>query len=87
MKSKARRVIEKWVPQKYADREPTYLGEGYIFVFPGGEQPMYTVCRYERTFRNKYYIEWVCSCKGFFYSETDECRHVARLKEEWEAAS
>ena len=92
MKSKARRTIEKWTTPnhegKFSRREPTYLAPGQVMLVPshGGDSTHHIVARLERSTPKKFLIEWVCSCKGFWYSEVDECRHVRLVKEAYEAA-
>lgn len=85
MTSKTRRIIEKWV--KGALRNPTYLASGEVFIAPSksGNANHYLVARLVRYTPKRSYVEWVCSCKGFWYSETDECVHVKGLRQAWEA--
>jgi hypothetical protein len=92
MKSKARRTIEKWVKNNAGD--PIYIAEGSVFMYPSsslryqdtnGMAPYhYIVVWLRRETAKKVYDEFACSCLGFWYSETDECKHVTDLKRQIE---
>lgn len=83
MKSKARRVVDKWIKQAQKDRLPTYIAEGFVFLYParsvGGDH--YPVVWLTRSLPSgKVVNEFLCGCKGWWYSEQDECYHVKDLK-------
>lgn len=90
MKSKARRAIERWhVPGKHGimpKREPFYVGEGYVFIYPSksGEVDHHVVTRTVRHTPKHAYIEWTCSCRGWFNTGSDSCWHVRDLRQNWE---
>lgn len=84
MKSKARREIEKWV--KTNVRNPVYIGEGQVFLWPSGFQrhenypQHYLVVWMQRQTPKAIYNEFACACRGYFLSQEDECRHIRELK-------
>lgn len=88
MKSKARRVIERWVTPngqgKYEQRMPTYLAPGQVMLFPSGSGQFthHVTARLDRPTKSgkNTYVEWVCSCPGFFHNSGDSCRHVEIVK-------
>lgn len=81
MTSKTRRTINKWV--KTNVREPVYIAEGQVFVFPAsrmGDAEHYLVTWMHRQTPKRVFEEFACSCRGFFYSQDDECKHIKELK-------
>lgn len=79
MKSKARRAINKWV--KTYVKEPVYLAEGQVFLWPSSTDGAHLVAWYTRTTpKGNSYEEFACSCLGFFYNQKDECKHIKELK-------
>lgn len=80
MKSKARRVIGHWFEGR--SRDPFYVAEGQVFMFPSdsGDSSHHIVARVQRDTPKNTYVEWVCSCKGWFHNDFDDCRHVRALK-------
>lgn len=86
MKSKARREIEKWV--KTEVRNPVYIGEGQVFLWPSGSPKLrdapthYLVVWIHRQTPKRVFEEFACACRGFFLSERDNCRHIRELKEQ-----
>ena len=86
--SKARRTIKRWV--KTNVKEPVYLAEGQVFLFPSdsrGSNEHHLVVWMQRQTPKRVFIEFACSCRGFYFSENDTCRHIKQLQEEIEAAS
>jgi predicted nucleic acid-binding Zn finger protein len=83
MKSKARRIVEKWVTQPRQDRLPHYIGEGFVFIYPsrGSSNEHYPVIWVTRKTKKKVFHEFFCGCKGWWFSEEDECYHVKDLKQ------
>jgi hypothetical protein len=85
MKSKARREIDKWV--KNAEKKaPVFLATGQVFLYPpispSDTQQAYTVTWLRRQTPKRVFEEFTCSCTPWYYSPTDECRHVRDLKEQ-----
>lgn len=78
MKSKARRHIDKWV--KTHVKTPVYLAEGRVFLWPSDTEAHHLVTWMERQTPKNVFEEFACSCKGFFYNEGDECKHIKELK-------
>jgi len=91
MKSKARRILDKWAVTPVAQQAPRYLGSGEVFIWPAGslDATHYLVARTIRKTPKRTFVEWTCACRGFGLSqkEGDECKHVIQLKEQWEALS
>lgn len=86
MKSKARKVIEKWIDLPYRDMHPVYLGQGMAFLYPSESEPWgppHVVVWFPRERGGDHFV---CGgCKGFLNSGEDLCRHVRDLKEKIEA--
>lgn len=91
MKSKARRTIEGWVKlgRDKTKWQPTYLADGQVFIVPARasvDVEHYVVAYLQRRTPKRIYNEWVCSCKGFWYSSVDDCRHIRNIKQQMTAA-
>lgn len=87
MKSKARKVIERWV--KTGVRDATFIGMGQVFLWPaspGSPDPVHVVVWIEKPYRGKINDEFACDCKGFFYSDQDSCHHIRALRAQIAAA-
>jgi len=91
MKSRARKRIEKWfqVDEKgvRTKAKPFYVAPGHVTIFPSssGESTHHVTCRTERrTPSGRIIIEWVCSCRGWFNNEEDNCWHVRELQDQYE---
>lgn len=87
MKSKARRAIERSVERKQTAPK-MYLSWGAVFMYPsesGTHSTHHVVCRLERHTAKNTYIEWVCSCRGFWFNEDDTCQHVRDLRDQYNA--
>lgn len=93
MKSKARRVIEKWGTQPMPGQKlPVALGtDAVVVMFPANTvgYDYYVTARYVRRTAKREFVEYVCSCPGFQHStkEVMECHHVKELWESIEAAA
>lgn len=84
MTSKARTQIERWHKQQLPDREPMYIGQGFVFLWPSGG--------YSRDNSQHHLVVWmvkddqreefVCACRGFYYDENDECPHISDLRKQ-----
>lgn len=89
MDSKSRRIIKKWIKQEKKDRKPVYIAEGFVFMYPAkGTQDVdhYPVIWLTRkTPKGNVINEFMCGCRGWWYSEDDECTHVKDLKKQIEA--
>jgi hypothetical protein len=83
MKSKARREIDKWVKNNV--KNPVYLAEGQVFLWPSSlpnGPTHYLVTWMYRQTPKRVFEEFACSCKGFYFSERDQCRHIRELREQ-----
>ena len=85
MKTKVRRIIDKWVDQKQPwERKPIYIGEGSVFMFPSASLDRtsgYPVAWVRRTLPSgKIVDEFLCGCLGFWFSTEDSCRHIKALQ-------
>lgn len=80
MKSKTRRTIEKWV--KTNVKEPVYIAEGLVFLYPASSVGVdhYLVTWMQRQTPKRVFEEFACSCRGFYNSESDDCKHIKDLK-------
>ena len=76
MKTKARRVIEKWVGTNFAN--PTYIGDGQVFLFPSDSNTHNIVVWVHRQTPKNVFSEFSCSCAGYWYR--DNCKHIEDLK-------
>lgn len=83
MKSKARKHIEHWHQQKLPEREPVYIGQGFVFLWPSSG--------YTRDNSQHHVVAWmvkeggeefVCACRGFYYDGNDECPHIEDLRKQ-----
>lgn len=90
MKTKARRTIEKYGDSAMPNAKvPVCLGtDGVVALFPAQTvgYDFYVTARYVRYTPKRKYIEYVCSCPGFKYSEENRCHHVKELQEGIESA-
>lgn len=87
MDSKARRLIKKWIKQDRKDRRPTFIAEGYVFMYPSrgtSDVDHYPVIWLVRKTPKNVINEFLCGCRGWWYSEKDECVHVKDLKKQIE---
>ena len=83
MKSKVRRHIDRWVKQALKDRQPIYITEAQVFMWPSSSDldTMHVVVAWTE----KEGIErFMCSCKGFYMNEEDACRHTRELQKQLE---
>lgn len=78
MASPIRELIEKFSLGHNLD-QAVRLGEGDIFMVPSSSDPggFYFVGHVKVGRKSV----WVCSCKGFRYSEEDKCRHTQNVME------
>ena len=83
MRSKARRVIDRSVAMGHSATK-VYLADGQVFMYPsdsGGTH--HIVARLERHTAKRVYEEWVCSCRGFWFSQEDRCWHITDLQDQY----
>lgn len=94
-RTKLRKVLVSWRNIPYKDKFPTFIGYGAVFVFPAQELGVthYLVTRTVPKAGATKPVEWGCNCKSYgnkdedkLETEGDDCKHITRLKEEWEAA-
>lgn len=82
MKSKARRAIERSISQNLSGPK-MYVADGKVFLYPSASGATHHVVAWMRRYTAKRsYEEFVCSCKGFWYSHDDDCWHIRDLKEQ-----
>jgi len=88
MKSKARRIAEKWVKQDKVKREPRFVSEGFVFMYPAkgtdGVDHYPVIWLTRRLPSGRVVHEFMCGCRGWWYSEKDECTHVKHLRKQIE---
>ena len=88
MKSKSRRTIEKWLKEDKGKREPRYIAEGFVFLYPAkGTEGVdhYPVIWLTRKMPKGGIVhEFLCGCRGWWYNEKDECKHVRDLRHQIE---
>lgn len=88
MKTKARRIVERFGDKTRKEIKPIALGaEAVVVMFPAQTMgyDYYLTARYVRYTKKHRYIEYVCSCPGFKFG-ADECRHIQSLAEQISSA-
>ena len=81
MKSKARNLIEKWANLAYKNKKSTYLGEYQVFIVPSSSnESTHHLVAWRRMKNNQ--DQFVCSCKGWYFSDIDRCRHVTFIMQQ-----
>jgi hypothetical protein len=90
MSKKMQRTIKKW--RKTGVREPIYLGDAAVFMWPGTDLTHAVNNHYLVTWRRtwvkgKAIDEFECSCPGIWYSgDRDTCPHVRDLAQQIQEA-